>query len=186
MFRGIQRALLLVGLAAAAACADRNPAGVGDVPAAPSPAIRTTLRCEVDVRARRLSCAAPSPETAPGVSAALIGGQGANVRVTSADTRYDAATGTMRSDVTVENLMATALGSTDGAFPTAEGVRLFFHDGPTVTDGSGLVSVLDPDGEATFTGALQPYYQYAGPLAPGAVSAPREWRFSVPATVNRF
>lgn len=187
MFRPPARArflALLLASASAAACADRNPAAVSP-PADPPPAL-AALQCAVDVRALTLGCRPASPSGSGGVSAMIIGGQGTNVRLASSGTSYDAATGILRSDVTLENLMQQALGTTDGAFAAPEGVRVFFSSGPTVSEGSGIVTVANADGEGVFTGTGQKYFQYAGMLAPGRVSAPREWRFAVPATATHF
>lgn len=172
-------------LIAAAACADRNPAEPPAAPAPAPPSAAVLLRCHVDVRAAALTCAAEGGAAA-GVSAAILGGQGTHVRLASSGTAYDAGTATLRSDVTVENLTAQALGTADGVAAAAEGVRVFFHDGPTTTLGSGAVEVQNPDGSGDFTGAGQPYFRYAGLLAPGDTTAPKEWRFSVPAGVLAF
>lgn len=179
------RALLVSGavVAVLAACAEQNPAGLGSGPPGPPP-VQAALQCQMDVRSETLTCTPVS--AAPGVTATIIGGQGTNVRLTSSGTSYDGATGILRTDVTVQNLMAQALGTADGAFPAPEGVRVFFHTGPTVTEGSGSVTVANADGEGVFTAAGQKYFQYAGLLAPGATSAAREWRFDVPLTATHF
>ena len=174
----------VVMVSVAAGCTDRNPAGVAK---APEPAPGTAvLRCDVDVRAGTLACGPVGAGTAPGVSAAIVGGQGDNVRLASSGTGYDAGAAVLRSDVTVENLTGQALGTTDGATPAAEGVRVFFHAGPDVTGGTGTVSVANPDGVGTFTGTGQPFFQYGGILAPGDTTPAKEWRFDVPATVSTF
>jgi len=172
---------------AAAACADHNPAGprVHPPEIAPPP-VQAALRCRMDVRAETLACGPAAPETAPGISPLIIGGQGTNVRLRSSGTSYDGSAGVFRSEVAVENLMAQALGTDDGVFPAPQGVRVFFQTGPTVTQGSGQVRVANSDGEAVFTAGAQPYFQYAGLLAPGDTSAAREWRFEVPSSVEFF
>ena len=180
------RAFLVAGLAALAACTDHP---VGPRPLAPEPVpppVHAALDCRMDVRAATLACASVGPDLPPGASALIIGGQGANVRLASSGTSYDAAAGILRSDVTVENLMAAALGTDDGVFPAPEGVRVFFHTAPTVTEGTGSVTVDNPDGEDVFTAAGQAFFQYGGLLAPGDTSPAREWRFAVPATVTTF
>ncbi|HEU4453496.1 MAG TPA: hypothetical protein VFR81_10580 [Longimicrobium sp.] len=188
MHRSASRVLLLAGLvAASAACSDRNPAPLPETPAVEvPPPVHAALRCSMDVRARKLACAPAGPETAPGVSPLIVGGQGTNVLLTSTGTSYDSTTQVLRSDVTVQNLMPQALGTTDGAFPAPDGVRVFFHSGPVVTEGTGEVTVANADGEATFTSGAQPYFQYAGLLTTGSTTAPREWRFEVPKTVAFF
>ncbi|HEU4453495.1 MAG TPA: hypothetical protein VFR81_10575, partial [Longimicrobium sp.] len=187
MLRSVPRALL-AGLAlVAAACSDRSPAPLPETPSPePPPPALAALRCRMDVRARQLACAPAGPETAPGVSPLIVGGQGTNVLLASSGTSYDSTTQILRSDVTVKNLMAQALGTTDGAFPAPEGVRVFFHSGPTVTEGTGAVTVANADGEEVFTSGQQKYFQYAGMLATGSTTAPREWRFAVPKTVAFF
>jgi hypothetical protein len=171
-------------LAAAVACTDRNPAapGIAGRPA-PSEAL-VALRCTAQVRQGTLACAgAPAPGGARGV---ILGGQGVNVRLASSGTHYDAGTATLVSSVTVENLTGQVLGSRDGVNTAPEGVRVFFQGGPTVTTGTGMVTVANADGQETFTAGLQPYFRYAGPLAPGGTTAPREWHFSVPVTAEAF
>jgi hypothetical protein len=69
--------------------------------------------------------------------------------------------------------------------PDPAGVRVFFSAGPTVTSGTGLVSVV-PDGFATFTGVNQPYYQYNAVLPQFAITSPKTWTLSVPPTVLTF
>jgi hypothetical protein len=188
MLRSHSRLLLLAGFAAAAAaCTDRNPAGLRQSPPETvPPPVHATLQCQIDVRAQALTCGRGAPATASGVSAAIIGGQGMHVRLASSGTSYDSATAVFRTNVTVENLLTQALGTTDGTSASPEGVRVFFHSGPVATEGAGDVSVSNADGEAIFTTAAQPYFQYAGPLAPGDTTAPREWRFDVPPAVVRF
>ena len=179
------RPVLAAALLAVAACTDRNPAAAPEPPSPRDPSA-AVLRCDVDVRAGTLACRPMGARTAPGVSAAILGGQGTNVRLASSGTSYDAGTAILRSDVTVENLTGQALGTNDGTTAAPEGVRVFFHSGPQVTGGTGTVTVANADGTAAFTGTDQPYFQYAAPLAPGATSEPKEWRFSVPGTVSTF
>src|SRR5207244_12032612 len=57
---------------------------------------------------------------------------------------------------------------------------------PTVTSGTGTVTVANRDGTGTFTQAGQPFFLYNEILATAQVSAARTWRWTVPTTVNRF
>ena len=163
-------ALLLVALAA---CSD-EPTAPATAPAQP-PAL-AALTCRVDARQESFSCN-------DGVAGAgertllIVGGQSHYVRLTSSGTTYDAATDLFISTVTVQNLLQQALGTTDGRAADAAGVRVFFSSGPTTTAGTGTVVVDNADGTGTFTSTDQPYYQYAGPLAPDSTSAGKVWRF---------
>jgi hypothetical protein len=177
---------ILAALLAAGACTDRNPASAPEAaaPALPPSAV-AMLTCTVSVRDATLACRAPETAAAPGVSAAILGGQGEYVRLSSANTQYDGSS-VFRTEVTLENLTAQALGTANGSTPSPEGVRVFFNAGPIVTAGSGTVEVANEDGEAFFTAAGQEYFRYDGILPPGSTTAAREWRFSVPATVTSF
>jgi hypothetical protein len=87
--------------------------------------------------------------------------------------------------VTVQNLIQQPMGTTDGTTLDPNGIRVFFQSGPTVTSGSGSISVV-PDGYGTFTAASQPYYQYNQVLAQNATSSARGWKFIMPSTVMSF
>jgi len=172
-------------LLAAAACVDSNPAAAPGPIAAPAES-HGALSCAVDVRASTLACRPARPETAAGARTTILGGQGVNVRLASSGTAYDAGAGILRSDVTVENLASQMLGTADGLLPDPAGVRVFFASGPTVTAGTGSVTVESADGTETFTQGGQSYIRYPGILAPGDTTAPKEWRFAVPSTVVSF
>jgi hypothetical protein len=175
-----------VAMLLASACTDGTPTAVPRAaPAAPAEA-SAGVTCTVDVPTARLACGAASPALPEGMSAAMLGGQGTNVSLASSGTSYDGATSTLSTNVTVQNLTAQVLGSADGVTAAPEGVRIFFSAGPSVTAGKGTVSVANADGEGTFTGAAQAFFQYAGPLAPGDTSAAKAWRFSVPVSVVSF
>lgn len=184
LLRVAGRHLLAAALLSATACADRNPAALPDDPRQPPPAA-AVLACSADMRAGTVQCVPQGASTPSGVSALILGGQGTNVRLRSSGTSYDG-TSVFRTDVSVENLAAQALGTVDGVTPSPEGVRVFFESGPNVTGGTGTVSVANADGQAAFTRAEQPYFRYAGILAPGDTTPAREWRFTVPSTVTSF
>lgn len=168
-------ALAAIGLAA---CSDRIP--TRDAEIATSGLSRTRIDCVASVRAGELRCGGPS---STGRGNVILGGQGLNVRLASSGTSYDGQTATLQSSVTVQNLLAQAMGTPDGVAVT--GVNVFFASGPIVQDGTGTVEVL-ADSAGTFTAAGQPYYHYPQIVAPGATSAAQTWRFSVPATVSSF
>ena len=166
-----------------AACSDLPVAAPSAGPAAPSLA---SFDCVADVGAGSIQCrpaAARTPDGARG--ALLLGGQGTYVRLASSGVSYDGAS-VFRADVTVRNLLGQSIGTTDGVNADPDGIRVFFHTGPTVTGGSGTVEVANEDGEGAFTGGAQPYFRYPEVLGAHQASAPHEWRFTVPNTVATF
>ena len=129
--------------------------------------------------AQTLSCGNPNTSTD-----LIFGGQGMYVQLRSSNVSYNASTQIFRADVTVQNLTALNLGTPDGS--TVTGVKVFFYSGPTVTSGSGTVTVANPDGTGTFTGTNQPYFLYNEILPTGQVSSGKTWQWSVPSTVGFF
>ena len=164
------------------ACAESS------APTAPKDQFRTELiTCHASVSARTLDCAASQPQAARGVSFDLVlGGQGALVRLASSGNSYNS--GTFSSNVTLENLIAQVMNSADGTTPDAGGIKVFFNGDPTVTGGTGSVSVANPDGTGTFLGAAEPYFLYSNGavLASGATTSAKLWQFTVPSTVTTF
>lgn len=174
-----RRAALAVATLGLAACSDRLPTqGASPVPGTVS---RTRIDCVARVHGGEVRCGAPGAGAAR--ANLILGGQGTRVLLASKGTAYDSATSTLQSQVTVQNLLAQPLGTPDGTAVT--GVNVFFASGPTVRAGQGSVQVL-ADSVGAFTAAGQPYYHYPQIVAPGAVSAPRAWRFLVPASVIEF
>lgn len=172
---------------ALAACTDRLLTPETPAPQ-PEPELQRELTCTANVASRVVSCDGPAPSTG-GASGAILGGQNRIVKLTSTNFSYDEVT--FEFDVTLQNLLGVTAGLAPQAMGTPDGVvadsiRIFFSDLPAATgEGSGTIEVL-PDGTGFFTGADQPYYRYAGLLAPGATTAARRWRFSVPPTVTTF
>jgi len=180
--RRLGAALLLLG---AAACTDRNPVAGGD----PQPRAPLTSRyeCTAQVRARTIEC----QRVAPGGdlrASLIVGGQNIFVKLASADVVYADSADLLTTNVTLQNLMPQPIGVATSAdsFAVAEGSYVFFHTGPTVTVGTGEVSVANPDTIGTFTASGQPAFHYPGVLQPYQVSAPKRWAFNVPGTVETF
>jgi hypothetical protein len=185
---------LALGLAA---CGDRGtPVSAGTPPpggSANQPSLLGSVRCTADPRAKTLSCgAAELPSSARGYI--IVGGQHDNVNLTSSNVTYDSQSGAFAFDVTVQNLIPQAMGTTDGVTPDANGVRVVFATGPTVTSGSGNASVANADGTGTFTNTNQPYFQYSGTtdlgpdqlLTQNETSGAKNWQLTVDNTVGSF
>ncbi|HET7231684.1 MAG TPA: Ig-like domain-containing protein [Longimicrobium sp.] len=181
-----------VGLAAllawAVACTDRsNPvAPVKVQPKAPA-AARIPIQlldCTISRQEVTLQCVASRPHN-DGMSGILLGNQGVNVQLTSSNVAYNSTTEEYTFDVTVKNLIEQPIGTTDGSTVATGGVRVFFTSGPTVTSGSGSISVV-ADGTDFFTAANQAYYEYDELLAQNATSAAHGWKFLMPPSVGTF
>lgn len=63
---------------------------------------------------------------------------------------------------------------------------MFFLAGPVVTEGSGSITVVNPDGIDAFTATNQPYFAYNEIVAKNGVSSPRTWQFQVVGPASKF
>jgi len=179
---------LIVGLFAAATAItgcrdDITRPGITPGPGRQPATTGASFTCAASVREATVSCA---QTRAPrlGASANIIGGQDTYIRLSSSGTSYDAGTQIFSTNVTVQSLVQTLIGTTDST--TVDGMSVFFNSGPTVTSGTGSISVFNPDGTGAFTGSNQPYFQYNEILEPYEISQSHLWMFEVPATVNTF
>jgi DNA/RNA endonuclease G (NUC1) len=180
----------VLSLLALAACSDRSAVGPDAqtvaLPASAGTASRA-LDCTVSVREGMMGCRGSGASVPGGASGNLVvGGQDVFVRLASTNVAYDADSETLSADVTLQNLLPQAMGTTDGTAVSPGGIRVFFASGPTATSGTGAVSVANADGLGDFTSTAQPYFEYDQKLDSGAVTTPRPWRFNVPATVGTF
>jgi hypothetical protein len=189
----LKRYAAIAGVALlAAACTDRGgtPVGPGgEAPKggpSPDPINLQALRCTGSLKAETLSCEPATPD--PGTAAAdlIVGNQNVYVKFSTSNVNYDAGLGRLTFDATLRNLIPQPLGTTDGVTLDPAGVRVFFHAGPSVTGGTGSITVPTPDGTGTFTAAGQPYYQYNAVLDQFELSPVRQWRLDLPATVTSF
>ena len=138
------------------------------------------LRCDVDVVAASMTCSSPGVQLQNGSSADLIvGGQNTYVKLTSSG--LSTSSGVLSADVSIQNLTAVAMGTSDGTTPSGNGVRVFFATFPT-----NGVTIANADGTGTFTASGQPYFQYAGALLGGdgvlsssETSALKLWQFNL-------
>lgn len=186
--------MFAAALGAAAACSEQTePTATSEGVDEPAVGVRTivaSLSCEADVVARRVSCA--RHDLAPGILGPrflIVGGQGTFVDLISFNVQYDG-TSLFQADVRVRNRLGDVagvgqqLGTPDQTQIT--GVRVFFHTGPNVTSGVGMVTVSNADGTATYTAPNQPYHEYNEVLPPFLTSATKTWEWNVPNSVNTF
>lgn len=142
--------------------------------------------CTVNVQSSSMQCVTSEPaQSRLGVNLNLvIGGQERYIKLANSGNNYDSGTEIFRTDVTVQNLLQSAMGTDDGTTPT--GITVFFVEGPVVTSGTGTVTVANADGDTTIYNPNVPFYRYDQVLQPYEISSPREWRFSAPPSVNTF
>jgi hypothetical protein len=195
----------VAGLAAlpilASACSDRGATGPGVDPIAPDGRRTTVLSCRGDVQNATVECAPGTlPEGGARYQQQVLGGQGTYVRLTSSGAAYTSADSTFAFNVTVQNLIDLAMATSDGTTRHADGVRVFFQQDPTVTSGTGDITVDNATGVATFTAGNQSYFQYGGAiggvdqgelgadgiLASAEVSSAKQWRLKMPSSVSNF
>ncbi|HEX2079554.1 MAG TPA: Ig-like domain-containing protein [Longimicrobium sp.] len=162
--------LLLSG----AACQDGDPVGPPDW----EPTVQLAqLECTVTVAGGEMKCASLAPGVGDG-DGLIVGGQGTRVFLQA--TNHASGAGTFSIDVTVENLIPQALGTTDGVNKHADAVRIFFYEEPTAADGSGLpVAVANHHGTDIFTTSGQKYFKYDQILLRNQTSEPVNWQFTV-------
>ena len=188
-------ATLVSGLAVA--CSDNGVAPLAMGPTTPPlSGFTAAVTCEVTVSTATLACGRATPVATNGSvhktsgiepDVVTLGGQGSYVLLTSSGTHYDGSS-LFTSNVTLTNLLAVPMNTADGTTADAGGVKVFFNSGPSVTGGTGTVTVANPDGTGTFTGTGQPFFKYSNGvvLGAGAVTASKTWRFNVPPTVTVF
>jgi hypothetical protein len=142
------------------------------------------IPCKASVVLRTVQCDAVG--TLEYVSADLVGGQNVQVKLTSSNVVYTPGTGVFQFDVTIQNLLNEAIGTPDGTTADPDGIEVFFHTAPTVTSGTGSITVVNADGTGTFTSAGQSYWRYNEILAKNAVSSAKTWQLNMPASVDAF
>ena len=176
----------------ALACTDRsNPAapGGGEPPGGTtgSPSIPLAqLTCSVSVAARTVACKSPEAPTTGASADIIYGGQDIFVTSTTSSVNYDAGTQKFTFNLKLRNLLRQAIGTTDGVTADPSGVKVFFHQLPTATSGTGVITIDNADGIGTFTAANQPYYQYVQLIDSYLESSNKPWQFDVPPTVATF
>jgi hypothetical protein len=184
--------LLAAGLVAAAACADDAPVTSPgatieqDLPESESSRqLIASVQCRADVVQASLACGPePMEDQEAGPQRVIVGGQDLYVQMVNGPVSYDATTEIFQASVWLVNLLRQGLGSPDGIQVT--GVRVFFHEGPTVTEGDGTVTVRNADGLGAFTGVDQPYFLYDVYVPYFTSSGGKLWQWQVPPTVTEF
>jgi hypothetical protein len=171
-------------LIAFSACTDREPLVPGPRPEEPVRLAR--LECTVTVASGAMSCASLAPGLG-GAQGLIVGNQGQYVFLEATNHNFTGGSNVFSIDVTVQNLLPQALGTTDGTTLDSLGVRVFFYQEPVASDGSGRsVSLINHTGTAFFTSAGQKYFQYDQVLSSNETSGALPWQFSVDPLLATF
>jgi hypothetical protein len=144
------------------------------------------LTCSVSVAARTVACKAPEATTTGARGDIIYGGQDIFVVSTTSSVNYDAGTHKFTFNLKLRNLLRQAIGTTDGVATDPSGVKVFFHQLPTATSGTGTIAIDNADGVGAFTAANQPYYAYVQLIDSYLESSNKLWQFDVPPTVASF
>jgi len=137
-----------------------------------------------------------------GVGDLIVGGQHVYVDLISSNVvptsgqrcngTVDATKKCFAFDVAIKNLIPQPMGTTDGVSPVPTGLQIFFVSGPTMTGGSGSISVANGL-TGIFTATGQKYFQYAGSalggdgiLSQNETSSTATWQLEMDATVANF
>lgn len=203
----LRRALLLSLCCAAIACGEGASSGAAllqPTPRSTGSASVTRLRATMDVATGTLTFTPVSPTgsslAGSGISAAIYGDQGINVRLYNSAVVTSAPVGgkkTFSADVGVRNLLAYRVGDEQGAVAPADtmGVYVFMNTPPFVTGTSSpcscSITVKNPQGTLSFTAANQTYWYWPeiiGAYNGGAdtTRARRSWVFEADTQVTHF
>jgi len=203
--RAVLRPALLVTLCAALACGEGAASGGPLLQPARHPSGSVTrLRATMDAATGTLTFAPVSATgsslAGSGISAAIYGDQGVNVRLYNSAVVTSAPVGgkkTFSADVGVRNLLGYRIGDEQGAAAPADtlGMYVFMNTPPIVTGTSSpctcTITVKNAQGTLTFTGANQSYWYW--PEIIGAYNggsdttrARRNWVFEADTQVTRF
>lgn len=201
----------VAGLALVAGCSEQ-PTVPAPVPATATNIVRT--HCVADVRTLTVQCGAGEVPALAGTlsttsgqgfqptqrlgAAHIFGGQGVYVNLVSSGVTY--VSQVFSFNATVQNITNLPMATSNGTTRDDAGLQVFIHSGPTMTSGSGTVTVNNATGVGTFLVSNQSYYQYGGKisgtdqgelgadgiLSSTETSSAKNWQFGVPASVTSF
>jgi hypothetical protein len=178
-------AAIIRGFAAGRANVERFRVGA---PVGEPASVLAKVLCRADVRAKTVRCDAPA-DNGTGGPRSIVMGEGF-VKLTSSNVQTapasEAGMVDLTFNVTLQNLIPQTIGTVDGTTVHEDSVRVFFHQKPTTTEGTGGNPVVIGDGTDAFTFGGQPYYTHAGMLAPNATTPARQWHIKVPTTATKF
>ena len=145
------------------------------------PTLMLALTCTLSRSASTVACK-PASSRAAGVSAnVIVSATGTYAQFVPFNLVKDTVKQIWSFDAFLHNLMLQSIGTLNGT--TVTGSKVFVTD-IQATQGTGTVSVINPDGTGTFTAPNQPYFNYNQIVAAGANSNAKLWKVSVPNSVT--
>jgi hypothetical protein len=192
-------ALVAISVIVASCNGDTTGPGAVDTPITLPKQVLSTLLCKATPATQTLSCS-ETPDALGNVlpsymlgastdgletSKIIIGGQNANIKLTSSNIVNNTTTHDFSFDVNVKNLRPQAIGTVNGT-TTDSSLSVFFQSGPTTSGGTGTTTVSNPSGISSFTGPNQPYFQYKEMVAQNGTSANKNWVLHYDPTVTSF
>src|SRR3954451_11303264 len=120
--------IAIIAVGVAEACSDKvttEPSqSIAPVPANGTSLQIASLTCQASITAKSVECA-PASATSAGRSSVLIGKQNTFIKLTSSAVAYTAADSSFKFNMTVQNLIPQALGTTNGTSGSSRGVEIF-------------------------------------------------------------
>jgi len=146
------------------------------------PTLMLALTCTISRSASSVSCAPMRSARVAGISASVIvSATGTYAQFVPLNLVQDTVKQQWSFDAFLHNLMQQSFGTLNGT--TVTGSKVVVTD-LEATQGSGTVSIINPDGTGDFTAPNQPYFNYKQIVAPGVNSNAKLWKVSVPNTVT--
>ena len=190
VWRGVMAGVVTAGLLVG--CADgpdpmSSAASRSALNALSANTVRGTFFCTAHLAragataAPTVTCTRNSGTTAAGgrtkAEDVVLGKQAVNVTLNLSNPAFNSTTRIFSLGVSITNLLAQPIGTTDGVTTAPNAVEAFFSSGPFASGGSGPVTVNNPDGTGVFQGDTVPFFQYTPFIPAGATSAVKTWQF---------
>jgi len=146
------------------------------------PPVVLAVTCTLLRNSSTISCAPTTARRGPGVSGnVILAPTGTYVQFVPFNLVKDTVKQIWSFDGFLHNLMQQSIGTLNGT--TVTGSKIYVT-AISATQGTGTVSIINPDGIGNLTAPNQPYFNYNQIVAAGANSLAKLWKVSVPNTVT--
>lgn len=146
------------------------------------PPVVLAVTCTLSRNSSTISCAPATARRGPGVSGnVILAPTGTYVQFVPFNLVKDTVKQIWSFDAFLHNLLQQSIGTLNGT--TLTGSKIYVT-AISATQGTGMVSIINPDGIGNLTAPNQPYFNYNQIVAAGANSLAKLWKVSVPNTVT--